>query len=140
MGSAYQSINIVRRNGETLPEAAIKQLKTSIRGEVLFKGEADEEAYRKAIDRFNKAANAEAVCSHVISQTLLTVQSIIVFVETEADISAVLQYVQQWDLEFVISCGRHSYYGASSTTGLVIGMVFAQGIDAAYTNLQTCGN
>jgi hypothetical protein len=43
------------------------------------------------------------------------------FCESDEDVSACLQYVQKWDLEMVISCGRHSYYGASSTHGLVIG-------------------
>lgn len=51
----------------------------------------------------------------------LIIQSIVVLVETEADVSATLQFVQQWDLELAIACGRHSYYEASSTTGLVLG-------------------
>jgi FAD/FMN-containing dehydrogenase len=48
-------------------------------------------------------------------------QSIIVFCESEEDVAACLKYVQEWDLEVAISAGRHSYYGASSTKGLVIG-------------------
>ncbi len=43
------------------------------------------------------------------------------FCETDEDVAASLKYVQKWDLEMTISAGRHSYYGASSTTGLVIG-------------------
>jgi hypothetical protein len=61
MGSMAQNINIVRRNGEALPETAIKELKAAVKGEVLFKGEAEEEVYRAAIDRFNKGGIQEAV-------------------------------------------------------------------------------
>jgi hypothetical protein len=46
-----------------------------------------------------------------------------VFCETDEDVAASLKYVQKWDLEMTISAGRHSHYGASSTTGLVIGGV-----------------
>jgi hypothetical protein len=61
MGSIAQDIKILRRNGEVLPETAIKALKAAVRGEVLFKGKAEEEAYRAAIDRFNKGGIREAV-------------------------------------------------------------------------------
>lgn len=44
------------------------------------------------------------------------------FVESDADVAAALEYAQKWKLQVVIACGRHSYYGASSTTGgLVVG-------------------
>ena len=56
-----QNIKIVRRNGEALPETAIKELKVAVKGDVLFKGEAEEEVYRAAIDRFNKGGIQEAV-------------------------------------------------------------------------------
>jgi hypothetical protein len=61
MGSIAQKINAIRRNGESLPESAIKQLRASVKGEVLFRGDAAEVVYRKAIDRFNKATVTEAV-------------------------------------------------------------------------------
>ena len=61
MGSLAQDVKIVRRNGEALPESAIKQLKAAVKCDVLFKGEASEELYRAAIDRFNKGAIQEAV-------------------------------------------------------------------------------
>lgn len=45
-----------------------------------------------------------------------------VFVKDEQDIATALQFVQTWDLELAIACGRHSYYKASTTRGgLVIG-------------------
>ena len=43
------------------------------------------------------------------------------FCESEDDVAAALTYAQEWDFEVVISAGRHSYYGASSTKGLVVG-------------------
>ena len=61
MGSTAQDIKIVRRNGDALPESAIKQLKAAVKCDVLFKGEASEEAYLAAIDRFNKGGIQEAV-------------------------------------------------------------------------------
>lgn len=61
MGSIGTDIKIIRRNGEVLPEQAIKELKSALKCEVLFKGEALEEAYLAAIDRFNKGRIQEAV-------------------------------------------------------------------------------
>lgn len=61
MGSIIQKINIVSRNGIVLSEAAIQQIKSSVKGEVIVKGEAAEDVYRNAIDRFNKAGIKEAV-------------------------------------------------------------------------------
>lgn len=61
MGSIAQNIKIVRLNGEVLPEQAIKQLKAAVKCDVMFKGEAEEEAYLAAIDRFNKGRIQEAV-------------------------------------------------------------------------------
>jgi hypothetical protein len=61
MGSVAQDIKIVARNGDVLPESAVKQLKSAVTCEVLLKGEASEEAYLAAIDRFNKGVIQEAV-------------------------------------------------------------------------------
>ena len=61
MSLKSQGIQIVRRNGEVLPESAIKELKAAVKCEVLFKGETEEEVYRAAIDRFNKGGIQEAV-------------------------------------------------------------------------------
>lgn len=61
MGSVAQDIKIVSHEGEILPESAIKELKSAVKCEVLFKGEASEEAYLAAIDRFNKGGIQEAV-------------------------------------------------------------------------------
>jgi len=52
---------------------------------------------------------------------LTELKSIVIFCESEDDVAATLKYVRRWSLDFVIACGRHSYYGASSTTGVVIG-------------------
>lgn len=65
MASSTRRIHILRRNHEVLPEAAIQELKDSIGGEVIFKGEAAEEVYRAAINRKNKAWIQEAVTPHL---------------------------------------------------------------------------
>ncbi|KAF8847587.1 FAD-binding domain-containing protein [Acephala macrosclerotiorum] len=100
MASKFQ---IVSRKGVVLEESALSHFKTSVKGEVVIKGEAAEEVYLAAIDRFNKAGVDEA--------------GIIVYCESEQDVAACLKFVQQWDLEVVIACGRHSYYKASTTKG-----------------------
>jgi hypothetical protein len=66
MGSTVPEIRIISRNGEVLPATAIEELKTSLKCQTLLKGEAPEEIYRAAIDRFNKAIIDEAVCSPAI--------------------------------------------------------------------------
>jgi FAD/FMN-containing dehydrogenase len=43
-----------------------------------------------------------------------------VIVESEADVAATLLFAQKWKLDLVVASGRHSYYGASSTTGGVV--------------------
>lgn len=60
MGS-IANINIVNKSGEKLPESAFADLTTSVKGQVVIKGEAEEDVYRAAIDRYNKAFIAEAV-------------------------------------------------------------------------------
>ena len=47
----------------------------------------------------------------------------IVFVENELDVSIVLKFVKKHGIDFATAGGRHSYQGASSTEGLVIGIV-----------------
>jgi hypothetical protein len=61
MGSITQDLKILGNNGESPPKTAIKDLKAAVNSEVLLKGEADEEAYRAAIDRWNKGSVKEAV-------------------------------------------------------------------------------
>ena len=48
-------------------------------------------------------------------------QALILYVENETQIAAALKLVQKWDVDFAVSGGRHSYIGASSTDGIVIG-------------------
>jgi hypothetical protein len=61
MASISQEIKIVSRKGEVLSIATIQELKDAVKCKVMLKGEADEELYRAAIDRYNKAWVAEAV-------------------------------------------------------------------------------
>ena len=61
MGSNAQEIHILRKNGDILSQGAIKELKSSIKGQVIIKGEGPDDTYRAAIDRFNKACISEAV-------------------------------------------------------------------------------
>jgi len=54
----------------------------------------------------------------------MPMQSIIVFCESEADVVACLNFLQKWDLDLAVAGGRHTYSGASSTTGFVIGKFY----------------
>jgi hypothetical protein len=65
MASSARRIHILRRNHEVLPEAAIRELKDSIGGEVIFRGGAAEKVYRAATDRKNKVWIQEAVTPHL---------------------------------------------------------------------------
>jgi hypothetical protein len=53
-------------------------------------------------------------------------QSIIVFCESEADVVACLSFLQKWDLDLAVAGGRHTYSGASSTAGFVIGKFYSK--------------
>lgn len=57
-------IQIFSRKGAVLEASILEQIKSSVAGEVVIKGEAAEEVYRAAIDRFNKAGVAEAVSAY----------------------------------------------------------------------------
>lgn len=48
-------------------------------------------------------------------------QRIIVFAEDEEDVSNTIKFVGKHNLDVAAACGRHSYHGASSSTGLVLG-------------------
>jgi hypothetical protein len=61
MGSIATNINIVSKSGEKLPESAFAELRSRVKGEVVIKGEAEEDVFRAAIDRYNKASISEAV-------------------------------------------------------------------------------
>jgi len=58
-----QNVQLIAKNGDLLPATAVEELKTSLKCEVLLKGEAPEDTYRAAIDRFNQAVIEEAVGS-----------------------------------------------------------------------------
>jgi hypothetical protein len=64
MGSV-ENKSILNKKGEILPTSAIEELKASIECEVVVKGEATEDVYRKAIHRFNEAFILEAVSSKI---------------------------------------------------------------------------
>jgi hypothetical protein len=96
---------VIRKTGELLPLTS-------------------EDAYRAAIHRWNEAFIKEAVMFHILTHkdyTNLPMQSIIVFCESDEDVSTCLHYVQEWDLDLAVASGRHTYSGASSTSGFVIG-------------------
>ena len=44
-----------------------------------------------------------------------------VFVETEDDVAKCIKFVEKHHLDVAVAGGRHSYHGASSSTGMVIG-------------------
>ena len=65
MGSNAQDIKLLNRTQQILPENAIRELKAAVEGEVIVRGEAPEEVYRAALDRWNKAWIQEAASLHL---------------------------------------------------------------------------
>ena len=54
------------RNGLIIPRAAIEGLKSTIQGDVLIRGEANEEVYRQSIYRWNENFIVEAVRDSIL--------------------------------------------------------------------------
>ena len=48
-------------------------------------------------------------------------QTLVVYVEDEDDIVKCIKFVEKHNLDVAVAGGRHSYHGASSSTGMVIG-------------------
>ncbi|KAL2862526.1 FAD-binding oxidoreductase [Aspergillus lucknowensis] len=97
---------LTTKQGEPLPDTAVQELK-SLPFEIVLCSEAAQDAYQAAINRYNKAWVLEA--------------GAIAFCETEDHVIDCLHFVKKWAVELAIACGRHSFYGASSTVnGFVI--------------------
>lgn len=92
-----------RNDGSSLTAADIQKLKDSISGKVVVKGEASDEDYKTASDRWNHFFQLQPY--------------IVTFPETEGEISTVLHFVAKHNLDLAIAGGRHSYHGASSIEG-----------------------
>ena len=52
---------MAKSDGSDLSKASIDELKAAFKGEIVVKGETDEERYKMLIDRWNKIHIAEAV-------------------------------------------------------------------------------
>ncbi|KAL4781312.1 hypothetical protein BJX76DRAFT_360008 [Aspergillus varians] len=99
-------VHLMAKDGQPLPDSAIQELK-SLPFEVVLGSEAIQDVYQVAINRYNKAWVLES--------------GAIAFCESESHVIGCLDFVQKWAVELAIACGRHSFYGASSTAnGLVI--------------------
>ncbi|GES63905.1 hypothetical protein ATETN484_0009059200 [Aspergillus terreus] len=96
-----------RNDGSALQEEDIQQLRSSIRGTVVLKNEASEEEYNAAVTRWNNVS--------------IRLATLVVYVEDEQDIVKCVEFVNKHYLDVAVcSHGRHSYHGASSSTGMVI--------------------
>lgn len=69
MGSL--SPNFTGRNGVAIPLTAIEELKTSLTGNVVVKGEAAEDVYHQAIHRWNESFIEEAVRSSTLYRCII---------------------------------------------------------------------
>ena len=52
---------------------------------------------------------------------LLRCQTLVAYVQDDDDIVKCIKFVKEHNLDVEVACGRHSYHGASSSTGIVIG-------------------
>ena len=65
-------------------------------------------------------------------------QNIVVFVEDEDDVVKCVKFVEKHYLDVAVAAGRHSYHGASSCTGMIIGISreILQLIKLGYANMS----
>ena len=114
-----------RSNGSELSKKDVQSLKDSIKGHVVVKGEATEEEYKASVLRWNQVYIKQAVRSSSLIQferlIRLHAQNYVVYVADEADITTCIQFAAKHDIDVAVAGGRHSYHGASSSDGLVIG-------------------
>ena len=95
-----------RCDGSNLSHSDLEELRSSVKGKIIFKHESSEEEYRNAIDRW--------------AETSIKPANIVVFVDDEEDVSNTIKFVTKHRLDVAIAGGRHSHHGASSAHGLVI--------------------
>lgn len=132
-----------RSNGSELSKTDIQSLKDSIKGHVVVKSEATEEEYKASVLRWNQVYIKQAVGTsslHTVSvlfflsinifgpyETIFVcliwslAQNYVVYVAEEADITTCIDFVTKHNVDVAVAGGRHSYHGASSSEGLVIG-------------------
>ncbi|KAF3934284.1 hypothetical protein ABW19_dt0203837 [Dactylella cylindrospora] len=95
-----------RTDGSSLSAETIDGLRSNLKGKVVVKGQVPESEYLPLLERWNRMHIKEA--------------SIIVLVESEADILTTINFVREHHIDVAISSGRHTYSGPSSGTGLII--------------------
>jgi len=61
MASLLQNVHVSNRKGQILSENVLQDFKSSVKGQVLFKGEAEKEDYEASIQRYNNVFILEAV-------------------------------------------------------------------------------
>ena len=83
------------------------------------------ERYIEAINRFNEATiqNAVSFLADVglPSADVIDPQAVVAFPKNENDVAKCIKFARAEGIEIAIAAGRHSYHGASSTDGFVIG-------------------
>ncbi|KAF3906134.1 hypothetical protein ABW20_dc0100200 [Dactylellina cionopaga] len=99
---------VPRIDGSSLSAQDFDALRSKIKGKVVVKGQAPEEEYRPLIERWN--------AMHVKEANIITLP------ESEEDISAIIKFVAEHNIDVAISSGRHTYSGPSSGYGLIIDM------------------
>ena len=113
-----------RKDGSSLSSANKKALVDAVKGRIVFKDEAPADEYDPLIKRWNEAHTSRAVSQHFFQYSISTTnaqQNIIALPETDSDISACVKFANQHYLDLAVAGGRHAYYGASSSDGMVIG-------------------
>ena len=98
--------NMVRTDGSQVSKAHVQAFKDAIKGALIVKGETPEAEYTAAIKRWNMMHVKQA--------------QFVVMVESEADIQETVKFCRKFNIDFCISCGRHTFSGPSSCFGLVV--------------------
>ena len=114
-----------RRDGSNISSSDRKALVDAVKGKIVFKEEAPADQYDPLIKRWNEAHTSHAVSAIIALrwETSIThiLQNIIALPKTESDVSACIKFANKYYLDVAVAGGRHAYYGASSSEGMVIG-------------------
>lgn len=100
-------------------ELLAQELQSSLRHSEILTPES--KGYAESIKRWSDAVERKAVSTNpngtVWSAVLKTLQGVVVLVDSAEDISTTIKLSQLYSISFVVSGGKHSSSGASSTDG-----------------------
>lgn len=114
------------KHGDIISAIAITELKDAIKSSMVVQGQASAGEHRAAIDRWNQNGIKEAVrhssmCNIKATISVFCFSKLLSFVNQRMISQLASTGQKKWGVDIAIAGGRHTFHGASSTYGLVIG-------------------